>query len=191
MRDNFTLNAIIENIASANGRLDGLLAAAGIQQETPALDMSQEDTNTILETNVTGVFMAAQAVAKQMIKYGNGGTMALVASMSGYAANRGLPCAAYNSSKAAVHQLGRSLAAEWGQHGIRVNTFSPGYIVTPMVEELFRQYPDRKEKWPRDNMLNRVSRPEDYRGIAVYLMSDASSYMTGSDLRIDGGHMAW
>jgi NAD(P)-dependent dehydrogenase (short-subunit alcohol dehydrogenase family) len=98
---------------------------------------------------------------------------------------------AYNASKAAVLQLGRNLAAEWGSYGIRVNTISPGYIVTAMVEALFEKYPERRREWPKHNMLGRLSAPEEYRGAAVFLLSDASSFMTGSDLRIDGGHCAW
>jgi NAD(P)-dependent dehydrogenase (short-subunit alcohol dehydrogenase family) len=105
--------------------------------------------------------------------------------------SQGLICSAYNTSKAGVIQLGRNLAAEWGEHNIRVNTISPGYIVTQMVEELFKQYPERKESWPTQNMLGRLSYPKEYRGAAVFLVSDASSFMTGSDLRIDGGHCAW
>jgi NAD(P)-dependent dehydrogenase (short-subunit alcohol dehydrogenase family) len=73
--------------------------------------------------------------------------------------------------------LARNLAAEWGQHNIRVNTISPGYIVTAMVEELFKQYPDRRENWPKQNMLGRLSGPQEYRGAAVFLVSDASSFM--------------
>lgn len=88
-------------------------------------------------------------------------------------------------------QLARNLASEWGQYNIRVNTISPGYIVTQMVEELFKQYPERRDEWPKQNMLGRLSAPKEYRGAAVFLVSDASSFMTGSDLRIDGGHSAW
>lgn len=105
--------------------------------------------------------------------------------------NQGLICPAYNASKAGVLQLARNLASEWGQHGIRVNTISPGYIVTAMVEELFVRYPERRTEWPKQNMLNRLSTPQEYRGAAVFLMSDASSFMTGSDLRMDGGHSSW
>lgn len=104
---------------------------------------------------------------------------------------QGLICPAYNASKAAVLQLGRNLAMEWGPYNIRVNTISPGYIVTQMVTELFVKFPERKEQWPKENMLGRLSKPEEYRGAAVFLISDASSFMTGSDLRIDGGHCAW
>jgi NAD(P)-dependent dehydrogenase (short-subunit alcohol dehydrogenase family) len=97
----------------------------------------------------------------------------------------------YNASKAAVAQLARNLAAEWGPHSIRVNTISPGYIVTDMVEALFKTHPERRTEWASHNMLGRLSLPSEYRGAAVFLLSKASSFMTGSDLRIDGGHCAW
>ncbi|KKK16006.1 hypothetical protein ARAM_007144 [Aspergillus rambellii] len=218
VRDTELLHNTIEAIANAEGRMDGLVAAAGIQQETPALEYTAQDANRMFEVNVTGVFMTAQAVAKQMIRFGNGGSIALIASMSGTIANRvcshfimdlflfpsfpahigvtqtlllGLICPAYNASKAAVIQLARNLASEWGQYNIRVNTISPGYIVTAMVEQLFVEFPERREEWPKHNMLGRLSSPQEYRGAAVFLLSDASSFMTGSDLRIDGGHAAW
>jgi NAD(P)-dependent dehydrogenase (short-subunit alcohol dehydrogenase family) len=105
--------------------------------------------------------------------------------------DQGLICPAYNASKAAVIQLARNLASEWGQYGIRVNTISPGYIVTAMVEALFEKFPERRVEWPKQNMLGRLSKPEEYRGAAAFLISDASSFMTGSDLRMDGGHAAW
>ncbi|BCS21012.1 putative short chain dehydrogenase [Aspergillus puulaauensis] len=191
VRDTELLHNTIEAIANTEGRMDGLVAAAGIQQETPALDYTSQDANRMFEVNVTGVMMTAQAVAKQMIRFGNGGSIALIASMSGTIANRGLICSAYNASKAAVIQLARNLASEWGQYNIRVNTISPGYIVTAMVEQLFLQYPERRDEWPKHNMLGRLSSPQEYRGAAVFLLSDASSFMTGSDLRMDGGHAAW
>ncbi|KAI9797671.1 MAG: hypothetical protein M1833_005332 [Piccolia ochrophora] len=185
------LNRIVEAIGEEHGRLDGLVAAAGIQQETPALEYTAKDANTMFEVNITGVFMTAQAVAKQMIRYGNGGSIAFIASMSAFVANRGLICPAYNTSKAGVVQLARNLASEWGLNGIRVNTISPGYIVTAMVEELFKKFPERRLDWPKQNMLGKLSAPHEYRGAAVFLISDASSFMTGADLRIDGGHSAW
>ncbi|KAL5117642.1 hypothetical protein ACEQ8H_004390 [Pleosporales sp. CAS-2024a] len=191
VRDVVGLNKVVSDIADAEGRMDGLIAAAGIQQETPALEYTAEDANRMFEVNVTGVFMTAQAVAKQMIKFGKGGSIVMIASMSGSIANRGLICSAYNSSKAGVIQLGRNLASEWGAHNIRVNTISPGYIVTAMVEDLFVKYPERKVEWPTQNMLGRLSQPSEYRGAAVFLISDASSFMTGADLKIDGGHSAW
>jgi NAD(P)-dependent dehydrogenase (short-subunit alcohol dehydrogenase family) len=149
--------------------------------------------------------MTAQAVAKEMIRWGNGGSIAMIASMSGSVANRvstaGIAFISHDylltvfpgpdMSKAAVLQLGRHLASEWGSYGIRVNTISPGYIATAMVEALFEKYPERRRDWPTQNMLGKLSVPEEYRGAAVFCISDASSFMTGSDLKIDGGHTAW
>ncbi|KAI8626769.1 hypothetical protein F5Y19DRAFT_487995 [Xylariaceae sp. FL1651] len=186
-----TLNTLAEEIAKKHGRIDGLIAAAGIQQETAALDYTAADADRMLGVNVTGVLMTAQAVARQMVRLESTGSIVLIASMSGTIANRGLICPVYNASKAAVIQLARNLAMEWGSKGIRVNTISPGYIVTEMVQKLFVQYPERETEWPKHNMLNTLSKPEDYRGAAVFLLSDASRFMTGADLRIDGGHAAW
>ncbi|KAK4444102.1 hypothetical protein QBC34DRAFT_196059 [Podospora aff. communis PSN243] len=191
VRDEKTLNEIVGAIASETGHIDGLIAAAGIQQETSALEYSAADADKMLGVNVTGVFMTAQAVARQMIERKQKGSLVLIASMSGTVANRGLICPAYNASKAAVIQLARNLAAEWGEHGIRVNTLSPGYIVTAMTAGLFEAFPERRTAWPDANMLKRLSYPEEYRGAAIFLLSDASSFMTGADLRIDGGHCAW
>ncbi|KAJ5185761.1 Short-chain dehydrogenase/reductase SDR [Penicillium cf. griseofulvum] len=191
VRDTGLLYTIIEDIANHERRIDGLVAAAAIQQETSALEYSANDSNALLEVNVTGVFMTVQAVARQMVRFGKGGSIAIVASMSGTVANRGLISPVYNASKAAVVQLARSLAAEWGQYNIRVNTLSPGYVLTPMLEMLFVEYPERREQFAKGNMLGRLSNPVEYRGAAVFLLSNASSFMTGSDLRIDGGHTAW
>ncbi|KAI6088130.1 NAD(P)-binding protein [Hypoxylon rubiginosum] len=185
------LHQITEEIVAKDGHIDGLIAAAGIQQETPALDYTAEDSNRMLGVNVTGCLMTAQAVARHMYQNDTPGSIVLIASMSGTVANRGLICPVYNASKAAVIQLGRNLAAEWGIKNIRVNTISPGYIVTEMVQKLFERFPDRAVEWPKQNMLNKLSKPEDYRGAAVFLLSDASRFMTGADLRIDGGHAAW
>ena len=88
VRDVPGLNKVVADIADKHGRLDGLVAAAGIQQETSALDYTAEDANTMFEVNITGAFMTSQAVAKQMIKFGNGGSIVMIASMSGSVANR-------------------------------------------------------------------------------------------------------
>ncbi|PUU81943.1 hypothetical protein B9Z19DRAFT_1042162 [Tuber borchii] len=191
VRDEAKLHAVVQTIADENGRLDGLIAAAGINEEHTALEYTAADFNRMMEINVTGAFLTAQAAARQMVKLGKGGSIVMIASMSGTIANRGLICPAYNASKSAVLQLGRNLASEWGPYGIRVNTISPGYIVTAMTEELFVKFPERREDWPKQNMLGRLSKPQEYRGAAVFLLSDASSFMTGADLIMDGGHHSW
>lgn len=191
VRDQEGLHAIAAGIVQQEKRIDGLIAAAGILQVTPALEYTKKDADEMFGINLAGVFMSAQAVAKQMVQLGTPGSMVLIASMSGSIANRGLLCPAYNASKAGVVQLGRNLAMEWGQYGIRVNTLSPGYILTDMVENVLKDQPEKREEYASQNPLGRLSKPSEFRGAAVFLLSDASSFMTGSDLIIDGGHRAW
>ncbi|RAR05401.1 ef hand domain-containing protein [Stemphylium lycopersici] len=196
VRDVKRLHEIVQDIADKEGRLDGLIAAAGIQQETTALEYTAEDANRMFEVNITGSMMTAQAAAKQMIRFGSGGSIVLIASMSGTVANRGLICSAYNASKAGVLQLARNLASEWGEHNIRVNTISPGYIVTAMVEELFKKFPERRETWPTQNMLGRLSKPEEYR-VPEFTASCCSVQCEASEvggqvwLRLSAGYAAY
>jgi len=108
---------------------------------------------------------------------------------------QGVHTSAYNSSKAAVQQLARSLASEWGTNPskdppIRVNSISPGYIQTPLTEVALAN-PKVKKIWLDGNVLGRISHPEEYRAPILFLLSDGSSFMTGADLRVDGGHTAW
>lgn len=197
VRNEQNLREVIGKVADENGRLDGLVAAAAIQQLKPALEYTKKDIETMLDINYTGVFMTATAAADQMIKYKCEGSIVLVASMSGFIANKGLISSVYNSSKAAVLQLGRNLAMEWGKMDhegcrcIRVNSLCPGHIVTPMVEKNFEEVPGLKETWEKENMMGRLSRPEEFKGPALYLLSDASSFMTAGCLVVDGGHTAW
>jgi NAD(P)-dependent dehydrogenase (short-subunit alcohol dehydrogenase family) len=191
------LERLIDSIASENAGLDGAIAAAGVQQITPATQYTAADANKMLETNVTGVFMTATAVARKMMEYKCQGSICLIASMSGTVANKGMLSPIYNASKAAVIQLARSLAMEWtplredGTGGIRVNCISPGHILTPMVLDTFEEVPGLKEKWSHENMTGRLAETSEFKGAALYLLSSASSFMTGGNLVIDGGHTAW
>ncbi|KAK2772655.1 short chain dehydrogenase reductase family [Colletotrichum kahawae] len=154
----------------------GLVACAGVSDNGPAHEFSIERFRRLMEINVTGTFAAAQAVALEMKK-----------------AN-GVDTAAYNSSKSAILQLARSLAAEWGSRKgmplIRVNSLSPGYIRTPATAEAL-QKPGMENQWTGDNMLYRLSSVDEFRGPLLFLLGDASSFMTAADLRVDGGHCAW
>ena len=180
-----------------------------------------------MNINYGGVYLSAVSCARQMVKYKTPGSIILVGSMSGLIANKGLITSVYNSSKAAVIQLGRSLAMEWGKvidgRAIRVNVLCPGNIMTPvsatttppesqlceaavstgesqeliadtppqMVKKNFDDEPWLREIWERENMMGRISEPHEYRGAALFMLSDASSFMTGSHLVIDGGYTAW
>ncbi|KAI1311480.1 short chain dehydrogenase [Xylaria venustula] len=168
----------------------GVIACAGIQQRIPAVDYPQEDFERIQRVNVTGTFSTAKHTARILIKNGVRGSIVLIASMSGQIANRGLACSAYNTSKAAVQQMCRSLAQEWGQHGIRINTLSPGYIRTAMTDDLLATAPEIEKIWMAGALLGRLGAPEDFKAPAIFLLSPGSSFMTGADLRVDGGHCA-
>ncbi|OTB06453.1 hypothetical protein M426DRAFT_55076 [Hypoxylon sp. CI-4A] len=192
------LYCTIKGIADDNQRLDGVVAAAGIQQIMPAVDYEPKDAAKMLAINFTGVLMTATSSARQMMKYKTRGSICLIASMSGSVANKvGLLSSVYNSSKAALIQLARNLAMEWspiledGTGGIRVNCISPGHILTPMVHKNFEEVPGLREKWESENMMGRLAQATEFKGAAVFLLSNASSFMTSTNLVIDGGHTSW
>lgn len=190
-------NETMARIASQRNRLDGVIAAAGVNHVGAAIEHSTADIDDVMSINYNGVFLTATAAAKQMLHWKCRGSILLVASMSGLVANKGMASPVYNSSKAAVMQLGRCLAMEWGRinedgsGGIRVNSLCPGHIVTPMVKETLKEVPESEDIWKAENMLGRLSKPEEFKGAALFLLSDASSFMTGSSLVMDGGHTAW
>jgi len=197
VQDTESLDKLIDGIADENGRLDGAIAAAGIIQVQRAEDYQDKDADEVMKTNYTAVFMTAQAVGRNMMKYKCHGSICLIASISGTIANRGMISPVYNSSKAAVIQLARSLAMEWtpvrkdGSGGIRVNCLSPGHIVTPMVLKTFESDPTMKETWCNEIMMGRLAQTSEFKGAGLFLLSKASSFMTGANLVIDGGHTAW
>lgn len=137
----------------------------------------------LIDINLTGTFVSAQAVGNAMIKQGSGGSMVFIASMSGHIVNYPQQQSCYNASKAGVIMLGKSLAAEWASHRIRVNTISPGYMDTALnrVPQLDAQ----KAVWKERTPMNRLGNVDELNNLAVFLASDASTYMTGSDLLID------
>ncbi|KAL3453926.1 hypothetical protein BJX65DRAFT_262229 [Aspergillus insuetus] len=196
--DDANTEAIMAEIASNKNRLDGLIAAAGVNHVASAVEHSPATVDNVIHINYTGVFRSAVSAAKEMMKRDCQGSILLVASMSGMIANKGMTSAVYNSSKAAVIQLTRSLAMEWSEvdpetkkGGIRVNCLCPGHIETPMVQMIVEKDPATKELWESENMMKRLARPEEFRGVTLLLMSDASSFMTGSTVVVDGGHTAW
>ncbi|KAJ5640571.1 short-chain dehydrogenase [Penicillium herquei] len=174
--------------------LKGLVACAGLSRNGPATQFPVSSFRRVLDINVTGTFLIAQTTANELLKANTTGSMVLVASMSGYVSNKGVDTAGYNASKAAVHQLTRSLAAEWGSRVgmplIRVNSLSPGYIRTAATAEAL-QKPGMESQWVGDNMLYRLSTVDEFRAPVLYMLGDGSSFMTGADLRVDGGHCSW
>ncbi|KAH7018594.1 uncharacterized protein B0I36DRAFT_395471 [Microdochium trichocladiopsis] len=193
--DTAHLQKSIQIVAGANSGLDGVIAAAAIQQVTPALEYTAADVDKMMRINFTGAFMTATCAAREMMRYKRQGSICFIASMSGLIANKDMHTPVYNAGKAALIQLARSLAMEWssinedGTGGIRVNCISPGNIKTAMLEDVFSK--DKIRMWSESNMLGRLAEPEEFKSAALYLMSEASSFTTGSNLVIDGGYTAW
>jgi NAD(P)-dependent dehydrogenase (short-subunit alcohol dehydrogenase family) len=181
------VSAMLNRVDDELGGIDIAVCNAGIIALDSLLDMPLEDFQSIQNTNVTGVFLTAQAAAQAMVAGNRGGTIITTASMSGHIINTPQQVGHYCASKAAVIHLTKAMAMEFAPHNIRVNSVSPGYILTELVEPLGEYHALWEPKIP----LGRLGRPEELVGIYLYLASDASSYMTGSDIVIDGGYTCW
>ncbi len=172
------------------GAVDVLVAAAGVANLTPAEDLSLADWQRVIDINLTGVFLSAQAAGQRMIGQRKG-SIILIASMSGQIVNRPQKQVAYNVSKAGVIMLAKSLAAEWAPHQVRVNALAPGYFRTAMTDQVLADNKPLRDEWESLIPAGRMGTPNELRGAVVYLASDASSYMTGHTLVVDGGYTAW
>ena len=139
--------------------------------------MTKKDFMEVIDVNLAGVFLTAQAAGKVMIKNG-GGSIINIASMSAHIVNIPQTISVYNASKAAVMHLTKSMAVEWAKYNVRVNSVSPGYIATELVASLKHMHPTWIEKIP----LGRLGTPDDLKAVVLYLASDASSYATGTDI---------
>jgi NAD(P)-dependent dehydrogenase (short-subunit alcohol dehydrogenase family) len=188
MRSRSSVVRAVESATDALGPLDILVNNAGLALHRPAIDVSEDEWLEVIETNLHGVWYACQAVGRQMIEGGRHGSIVNIGSMSANIVNRPQMQPAYNASKAAVHHLTKSLAAEWGPYGIRVNALAPGYVKTemsPVDRPEFRRY------WIEDAPLQRYATPEEIVPTLLHLVSDDSAFMTGSVVVIDGGYTLW
>ncbi|KAF8809127.1 NAD(P)-binding protein [Phlegmacium glaucopus] len=180
-----------EDIANAEGRLDICVANAGILRGAECLDYPADEFQQIIDVNVNGVLYTAQAAGRQMERLGLPGSIIMIGSMSGSITNQGMHWTAYNTSKAAVLQMARSMACELGPKKIRVNSISPGYIYTDMTKAFLVEKPHLTAQWCSQNPLGRLGMPHELRGVALWLAGDGSTFCTGSDIIVDGGHRAW
>ncbi len=168
-----------------------LVHTAGFCENIPALEYPAVKAERLIQTNLMGSLYFSRAVARPLIEAGIKGSICLIASMSGSIVNTPQPQCAYNMSKAGVIHLAKSLACEWATKGIRVNTLSPGYILTPLTQRIFDEKPGIKETWEAKIPMNRMASPSEFVGPLLFMASEASSYMTGNDLRVDGGYSCW
>src|SRR4051794_28487386 len=179
-----SVRAMLETVTSELGPVDVLINNSGVCFHRPALEVPDDEWRAVWDVNVDGVWHCSRAVGAQMVERGTG-AIVNVGSISAQIVNRPQWQPAYNASKAAVHQLTKSLAAEWAPHRVRVNALAPGYIKTEMAPV---DDPKFKPRWIDDSAMQRYALPEELGPSIVYLASDASAFMTGSVLVIDGGY---
>ncbi|MFO7320645.1 MAG: glucose 1-dehydrogenase [Chloroflexota bacterium] len=186
------VQAMVDAVMERWGKLTIGVNNAGRGQWVDAEAMSVEDWDRMMDLNLKAVFLCAQAEARVMLPAGYG-KIINTASMSASIANTPQNQAHYNASKAGVLHLSRSLAAEWASRGVRVNTISPGYMRTQLVEDLLNTPigQEMEPKWLERIPLGRMGQVTDLQGAVVYLASEASDYMTGHDMIIDGGYCVW
>jgi NAD(P)-dependent dehydrogenase (short-subunit alcohol dehydrogenase family) len=177
----------VDEAVRALGGLDILLNNAGIAILAPAEEVSFEDFKKTYEVDVFGLFTMSQKAFPALRDSGHG-VIVNMASMAGISVLTPQEHTAYHSAKAAVIMITKSLAVEWAEFGLRVNAIAPGYMLTPPVEKLRDEDPGRWSEWMSRVPLRRVGVPDDLVGAVVYLTSDASSYMTGATVVVDGGY---
>lgn len=179
-------DTLLDEVEATFGPVDIFLNNAGACHHAPALDVTPERWRDIFDINVHGLWYCAQAAGRRMQSCG--GVIINIGSISAMIVNRPQMQPAYNASKAAVHQLTKSLAAEWAPYGIRVNALAPGYVKTSMAPV---DDPRFKPHWIDDAPMQRAATPDELGPTIVYMASNASSFMTGSIVVVDGGYTLW
>jgi NAD(P)-dependent dehydrogenase (short-subunit alcohol dehydrogenase family) len=185
------VDAAAQRLLAEHGHVDILVNNAGVaKSDVRAEDTSDEHWRFHMEVNLDGLFWCCRAFGRAMLEQRRG-SIVNIGSMSGFIVNKPQPQAFYNASKAAVHHLTRSLAAEWGARGVRVNAVAPTYIETPLTQFGITENPEMYKVWLEMTPMGRVGQPDEIASIVHFLASDASSLMTGSIVTADGGYTCW
>ncbi|KAI1323961.1 NAD(P)-binding protein [Xylariaceae sp. FL0255] len=186
--DQESVQACISEIIQEHGKIDNLVTSAGFTENYNAVDYPIDRMRKLWSVNVDGTYLFATIIAKHLMERNAPGSMVFIGSMSGSIVNVPQPQAPYNSAKAAVRHLAASLAVEWAHAGIRVNCISPGYMLTALTQKILDDNPDLKKQWTSLIPQGKMGQPVDLMGPVTFLLSDASQYVTGADLRVDGGY---
>ncbi|KAB5531467.1 hypothetical protein GE09DRAFT_1207029 [Coniochaeta sp. 2T2.1] len=177
----------IDKIYGDFGSIDGCIPAAGVICDRPFLEHTEVDFRSSTDVNINGVMFTVQHCAAKMVEQRTGGSIVCIASTAGHKSLYPQTITAYTASKYAVRGIAKQVAHELAQYNIRVNSISPGVILTDMLEAVMKQNPSRRRLFEESNAMGRLATPSELAGIILYLMSDASSYTTGQDFLIDGG----
>jgi NAD(P)-dependent dehydrogenase (short-subunit alcohol dehydrogenase family) len=188
--DEASVEAALAEVGERFGVVDALVNAAGVADVTSALEITPERFRRIVDINLTGTFLVCRAFARRLVEAGRPGSGVTIASMSALRVNRPQDQAAYNASKAGVAQLTKSLAVEWLPLGIRLNSISPGYFASEQTLEVPRDRPEQFAEWMAHTPAGRMGEPHELGPLAVYLLGDASAYVVGQSIVIDGGFTA-
>ncbi|KAF2114190.1 hypothetical protein BDV96DRAFT_647668 [Lophiotrema nucula] len=181
------LKKTIDQIHEDFGSIDGCVPAAGIIRDRPFLEHTEKDWRDTIDVNLNGVFFTIQHCAAKMVEQKTGGSIVCIASTAGHKSLSPQTIAAYTASKYAVRGLAKQTAHEMAKHNIRVNSISPGTILTDMLKGVMEQDPSRRQLFVESCAMKRLANPDELSGIMLYLMSEASSYTTGQDFLVDGG----
>lgn len=187
------VDEVFEAINTHHNKIaDILINSAGYCENFPAEEYPAQNAEGIMKVNGLGAFYVAQSFARPLIQNNQKGSIILIGSMSGTIVNDPQPQCMYNMSKAGVIHLARSLACEWAKFNIRVNTLSPGYILTPLTRNVISGHAEMKDAWESKIPMKRMAEPKEFVGSILYLASEsASSYTTGHNLVVDGGYECW
>jgi NAD(P)-dependent dehydrogenase (short-subunit alcohol dehydrogenase family) len=188
--DSKQVDAAAAQVMTEKGRVDILVCNAGVaRSQTAAEDVTDEHWLNVIDINLNGVFWCCRAFGKPMLAAGRG-SIVNIGSMSGFIVNKPQQQAYYNASKAGVHHLTKSLAAEWGARGVRVNAVAPTYINTPLTAHA-KTNEAMMGPWLDGTPMARIGEPDEIASVVLFLASDASSLMTGSIVLADGGYTCW
>ena len=180
------IRRLVDSVLARHGHIDSLVNVAGVNRRKPALEVTEDDYDFILDINLKGAFLLSQAVGRQMVERGSGTQINVASLNTDRPLKNVLP---YAVSKAGIAHMTRALAVEWGPSGVRVNAIAPGFILTDLTRKLWSL--ETMQAWGMANTpQRRLGQPEDMVGAALFLASQASAFMTGQTLYVDGGFTA-
>lgn len=185
--DREALGQLVRHVLQQFGRIDILVNSAGITIRRPSVDMTEQEWRAVIDVNLTGTFLSCQAFGRVMVERRQG-VIVNIASLTSFVAYPEV--VAYCASKGGVLMLTRALATEWAPYGVRVNAIAPGDILTPLTRSMTDKDPVRRKRMEDRIPMGRLGEVDEVAGAALYLCSDASRYVTGHTIVVDGGHLA-